>query len=83
LEKITSEIPPPSPRHIGIMELEGKCDLIYGAQSLTGKIFNAKDLGSVFASTGAGRTNQYQLWWKAQSTKIEGFFEGSSHFEFL
>jgi hypothetical protein len=34
----------PSPRSIGIIDLAGKCDLIYGAQQLAGKILCTKDL---------------------------------------
>ena len=36
--------PSPSPRSLGIIDLEGKCDLIYGAQSLAGKILMSKNL---------------------------------------
>jgi hypothetical protein len=38
---------PPSPRYIGIFDLGGKRDLIYGAQSLAGKILCSQDLGPV------------------------------------
>ena len=36
-------IPPPS-RFSGIIKLGGNCKVIYGAQSLTGKIFETKEL---------------------------------------
>jgi len=41
------EVYPPPPRSIGIIDLAGKCDLIYGAQQLAGKILRAKDLRPV------------------------------------
>jgi hypothetical protein len=34
----------PPPRSIGIIDLERKIDLIYGAQQLTGKILSAKEI---------------------------------------
>ena len=37
--------PPRFPRYIGIIELASKLEVIYGAQSLTGKILSRKDLG--------------------------------------
>jgi hypothetical protein len=38
--------PPPS-RSIGIIELAGNLEIIYGAQQLTGKILSRKDLAFV------------------------------------
>ncbi len=42
------DTPSPSPRSIGIIGLAGKCDLIYGAQSLAGKILMSKNLQGEF-----------------------------------
>src|SRR5579864_4802371 len=37
---------PPSPRSLGIIELAGNCEIIYGAQAVTGKILSRKGLAS-------------------------------------
>jgi hypothetical protein len=39
------QVPPP-PRYIGITELEGKPNFIYGAQSLRGKILMSQNLAA-------------------------------------
>lgn len=38
---------PPPPGILEIIDLQAKCDLIYGAQSLAGKILRSKDLAPV------------------------------------
>jgi len=54
----------PSPRSIGIIGLERKCDLIYGAQSLTGKILMSKNLQAKIllaeAQNGTMRVSAYR-----------------------
>src|SRR6266853_2077861 len=55
---------PPSPRSIGIIGLERKCDLIYGARSLTGKILMSKNLQAKIllaeAQNGTMRVSAYR-----------------------
>jgi hypothetical protein len=47
---ILAGIPLPH-RSLGIIDLERKCEKIYRAQSLTGKILRSKDLCSAFLQT--------------------------------
>jgi hypothetical protein len=42
--RICLPTPPPTPRSIAIIELAGNREIIYGAQSLTGKILISKSL---------------------------------------
>lgn len=44
MEATEKRVYPPSPRFIGLIELAGNSQKIYGAQSLTGKILMSKNL---------------------------------------
>jgi|SRR5258708_24803673 len=67
---------PPSPRSIGIIGLERKCDLIYGAQSLTGKILMSKNLqAKILRAEDQNGTCEY-LRTVAASTMITQFIFG-------
>jgi hypothetical protein len=61
---------PPSPRYIGMNVLARKCEVIYGAQSLAGKIFMSKNLQAEILRTKAQSGTIRFLWTVTASTMI-------------
>jgi hypothetical protein len=64
---------PPSPPYIGIIVLERNCLIIYGAQSLAGKILMSKNLRAGILMTANQNGTIQPLWTVTASTMITRF----------